>query len=213
MAVHHAELLQERNSRLEIQRLYEAIQIEIKQKTTSFQTQLSQKDIAIQAAESATLKVRQQCQIDVEKLNVKIRGFDKITADLNSKHSIIISDLKSSHSTLVMGLEARIAELESEIQDLEATFELDNNLKDRQETLVHHLQLQVSDLNLALESKDSEAQKATYDLRISMQGQISGLQSSLDQISIELSQKNRELEDLHDQYSLELQSNEQTIVN
>jgi chromosome segregation ATPase len=103
-----------------------------------------------------------------------------------------------------MGLEARIAELESEIQDLEATFELDNNLKHRQETLVHHLQLQVSDLNLALESKDSEAQKATYDLRISMQGQISGLQSSLDQISIELSQKNRELEDLHDQYSLEL---------
>lgn len=58
MAVHHAELLQERNSRLEIQRLYEAIQIEIKQKTTSFSTQLSQKDIAIQAAESATLKVR-----------------------------------------------------------------------------------------------------------------------------------------------------------
>jgi len=30
MAVHHAELLQERNSRMEIQRLYESIQIEMK---------------------------------------------------------------------------------------------------------------------------------------------------------------------------------------
>jgi len=126
----------------------------------------------IQTEKSATMKVRTQCNADIEKLNIKIRSFDAMIAELNSKHSLIITDLKSGHSTFTFQLEGENENLRDEIASLMESFEIDGALKERQETLVMHLNDQIRDLNLALESKDGEAQKASYDLRISMQTQM-----------------------------------------
>jgi len=47
---------------------------------------LAAKDKEIAAERANTLKVRQSMQVDIDKLNIRIRDSDKIIADLKSKH-------------------------------------------------------------------------------------------------------------------------------